>query len=309
MKPKLSLFSLLSAVLVAAGLLLTMTTFTVRENEQAVLYTFGKPSAPKDAPGLYWKAPWPIQKVMKFDRAIRIFEGTFEETYTGDGKNVILMAYVCWRVNDPLVFMRETRGDHAKAEGFLKDLVRNYKNGVIGKHPLNHLVSTKLDEIQFAKIEEEISEPVRQEAARFGIDVVDLGIKRLALPEKTTEVVFQRMVKEREKMADAYLAEGERSAKEIRSKAKLLADQDLMEALAQAKRIRGEADAMAAGSYLAMRENPELALFLRKIEALKNIAKDENTTFILTTDTEPFTLLEKGASASPKPEPKGKSDD
>jgi membrane protease subunit HflC len=117
------------------------------------------------------------------------------------------------------------------------------------------------------------------------------------------------MVKEREKMADAYLAEGERSAKEIRSKAKLLADQDLMEALAQAKRIRGEADAMAAGSYLAMRENPELALFLRKIEALKNIAKDENTTFILTTDTEPFTLLEKGASASPKPEPKGKSDD
>jgi len=309
MKPKLNIFSLLSAVLVAAGLVLYMTTFTVRENEYGVLYTFGKPSSPKGEPGLYWKAPWPLQKGMKFDRAIRIFEGTFEETYTGDGKNIILKAYVCWRIEDPLVFMRETRGDNAKAEGFLKDLVRNYKNGVVGQHPLNHLVSTDLDNIKFADIEDEIREPVKREATRFGIEVVDLGIKRLALPEKTTEVVAERMIKERQRIADAYQAEGDRKAKELRSIAKQSAEQELAKARAEAKRIRGEADALAAESYLTLRANPELALFLRKLEALKAIAQDENTTFILTTDTEPFTFLQETIDAPNEAKPKETPDE
>ena len=294
MESKPNLFSLLSGLLVALGLLLYMTTFTVRQNEFAVVYTFGRPSAPKQEPGLYVKAPWPIQKVIRISGAIHIFEGTFEETYTGDGKNIILMAYVCWRVEDPLVFVRETGADLTKAEGYLRDFVRNYKNGVFGRHPLNHLISTNLDDIKFDQIENEILQPVQEEAKKFGIEVAQIGIKKLALPEKTVEVVFERMIKERRKIADAHEADGERQAEEIRSKAKKDADEKIARANANAKVIRGQADTRAASSYQILSQDTELALFLRQMEALKKIMKDEKSTVILTTDMTPFTFFDYG---------------
>lgn len=300
---KINIWSLLSGIVVAVGLLLYMTTFTVRQNETALVYTFNKPSEPIQEPGLNFKAPWPVQKVVKFSRSINIFSGTFEESYTGDGKNIILEAFVCWRIDDPRLYMKMTSGDRRRAESLLKDVVRNHKGGVLGKHPLTHLISTNPEDIQFTRIQDEILKPVAEEAKAFGIDVQEIGIKRLALPEKTVEVVFERMRKERQKLADRFEAEGERLASIIRSEAQKEATNELTLAEAKAKGIRGQADAEAASYYKILSQNPELADFLRKMESFKKMMKDKDTTLILTTDMGPFELL-NGAPEAPAIETK-----
>jgi membrane protease subunit HflC len=290
---KINIWSLLSGILVAVGLISYMTMFTVRKNEIALVYTFNKPSDPIKESGLYFKAPWPVQKAVKFSLSIRIFSGTFEESYTGDGKNIILEAFVCWKIDDPRLYMKMTSGDRRRAESLLKDVVRNHKGGVLGKHPLTHLISTKPEDIQFTRIQDEILAPVAREAKAFGIDVQEIGIKRLALPEKTVEVVFERMRKERQKLADRFEAEGERLASIIRSDAQKEATNELTQAEAKAKAIRGQADAEAASYYKILSQDPELADFLRKMESFKNMMKDKDTTLILTTNMGPFQLLEE----------------
>lgn len=291
---KSNFFSILSGVLVASGLLLYMVTFTVRENEFAVVSTFRKPAPTIDQPGLYWKLPWPIQDVAKFDRSIQIFDGTFEETYTKDAKNVILMAYVCWRINDPLVFRSKTGGDAAQAERVLKDLVQSTKNGVLGQHPLKHLISADPKDIQMERIEQEILEPVQKEAISSGIEVLQIGIKRLALPESTTATVFEKMRVERLAIAGNYRLEGETEANRIRSEAKTDADGIINKARAEAMATRAEGDAKAAPHYMALQEEPVLAKFLQDLQSLKTITAEGDVTFVLTTDMPPFSLLEEG---------------
>ncbi|MBI2193885.1 MAG: protease modulator HflC [Armatimonadetes bacterium] len=298
MQPKGNLFSILSGVIVAAGLLLYLLTFTVRENEFAVVSTFRKPAPAIDRPGLYWKLPWPIQDVARFDRSIQILDGTFEETYTTDGKNIILMAYVAWRIQDPLLFRAKTGGEAAQAEALLKNLVQSYKNGVLGQHPLKHLVSTEPKDIQFEAMEREILEPVQREAIGSGIEVLQIGIKRLALPESTTATVFEKMRAERLAVAESYRLEGETQANRIRAEARRQAEDILNEAKASAMALRAKADAEAAPHYRALQEEPALAQFLQELQSLKTITAEGDVTFVLTTDMPPFSLLEQGPPKS-----------
>ena len=171
--------------------------------------------------------------------------------------------------------------------------MRNYKNAVIGTHPLSHFISTNPDELQFDEIEKEILRLVAKDTEqRYGVVLKFVRINQMGLPEGTTAKVFERMRKERERIAERYRAEGEGEANKIRAEADSKRDRIIAIAEADAKRIMGEGDALAAKYYHAFSENEELAIFLRKLDALKKTLK-EKTTVVLDTGMPPYDLLEK----------------
>ena len=180
-------------------------TFQVRQTEVALVTTFGKPTRdintdPNriESGQLYFKWPWPIQKVQKFDKRIQNFEDKFSETQTGDGKNVLMTVYVGWTISDPKLFRERFSGSMQRAEHLLEGLVSDAKYTVIGQHPFSHFISTNPAELKFAQIEDEIIEKIRAAAkTQYGIHINFLGIKKFGLPENITQKVFDRMKEER----------------------------------------------------------------------------------------------------------------
>ncbi|MBN1675541.1 MAG: protease modulator HflC [Kiritimatiellae bacterium] len=291
---------ILAGLLAVAVFVLLQVVFVVRTGEVAIVTTWGKTEDPITEPGLCFKWPRPAQRCHIFDRRVHCLEGNFEQTLTRDGRNIILMAYAGWRIEDPLKFFTRV-GTIAEAERALEGLLRNYKNGVVGQHAFSALVNVNPQELKFGQIENEILAAVRPEALeRYGLDVALLGIRRVGLPESTTEAVFKRMRQERESVAVKYRSDGEKEATVIRAQADKEAKSLLAEAEASAKRIKAEGDATAAEYYAVFEKHPELAMFLRKLEALQETMK-EKSTVILDTDTVPYDLL-RGQKALPAPE-------
>jgi membrane protease subunit HflC len=286
----------LLALAVLAGVAALLTLVIVRAGEVAVLATFGRPVRVLEEPGLYSRWPWPVQEIHRFDARLQVLEGVFEETYTLDHRNVVVTAYVCWRIREPRLFL-ERVGSVRQAERNLEGLVRHYKNGVFGRHPFADFVNTNPAALKFAEVEDEILQPVRAEALdRYGLEVAALGIRRLSLPESITAAVFQRMISERQALAEAYRAQGDAEAMRLRAEADRRRDQLLADADAQATRLRAEAEEAAARSYLVFAQNPSLAIFLRKLDALESTLRDK-AVVVLGTDTPPYDLLRGDGSS------------
>ena len=279
---------------------LLLLFFQVRETEVAMVTTFGKPTRDIPDPGVKIKWPWPIEKVHRFDKRIQNFEGKFEEALTSDQRPLLISVYVGWRIADPKVFLpRFGDGSVAEAERSLESLVGSAKSTVIGKHPLSHLVSADEKELKFTDIEREMLGAIQTQArSSYGIEIRFLGIKRLGLPESVTTKVFDRMKSERQLLVNQIQFEGEEQAMNIRSTAERERDRLLADADAQATRIRGEADAEAAKSFAVFKQNPELANFILKLNALESTLK-ERTTLILDQRTPPFDLLQNSTSDLP----------
>ena len=278
-------------LLVAALLLLLQVVFIGRQGEVAVLTTFGQPQRAITEPGLYARWPWPVQRAYVFDARLRCLEGAYEQTLTQDGKNLLVAVYAGWRISDPRLFL-ERVGTPAQATLSLDGLLRNHKTAVLGQYTLGNLVNVRPAELRYAEIERRMLEAVRADAhARYGIAVQYLGIRKLGLPESITAKVFDRMREERKAIADGYRSEGEGEAIRIRAEADSARDQTLARAEGDAKRLRAEGDAAAAEYYRVFEKNPELAMFLRKLEVLEQTLK-EKATVVLSADTEPFDLLQ-----------------
>jgi modulator of FtsH protease HflC len=289
-----------AVLLIIFGLLLFM--FQVRVTEVAVVTTFGKPTRPITEPGPYFKWPWPIQKVHKFDKRIHNFESKFEQVLTSDGYSLLIMVYTGWHISRPEVFFPRFEGSVKKAEESLDGLVRNAYIGVVGLHPLSHFVSTDEKELRFVEIEKEMLDRIQKDAisSGYGVQVDFLGIKRLGLPEAVTEAVFKQMQAEREVLISQINSQGTEQSSAIRTAAKLESAKLLADAEAEATRVRSLGEAEAAKSFRVFEQNPELANFLLKLNALKSFLK-EKTTLILDPNTSPLELLRDTASHSPQP--------
>jgi len=275
--------------------------FQVRQTEVALVTTFGKPSRELKEPGLYFKLPWPIQKVQTFDKRIQSFEEKFEETLTKDSYNVIITIYAGWSISNPAVFRERFNGSVARAESELTTLVRSAKNAVVGQHPFAHFISTDEKELKFTEIEGEMLAAIQPLAkANYGIDVLFLGVKQLGLPESITQKVFDRMKEERQRFVQKLQADGEARASDIRSAANRERSDILTKAEAEVTELRGKAEAEAAKSLAVFKENPELAVFLLKVNALEQTLK-ERSTLILDQRTSPFDLLGAPAPGTVKP--------
>lgn len=293
---------------------LLLFTFQVRQTEVAVVTTFDKPSAdPITEPGLYFKWPVPIQKVYKFDKRIHSFEDAYEQVLTADGLNILANVYVGWTISEPLKFFSSfPAGEAEAAEPVLKSVVRTTKQAVIGRHSFSDFVSSDPQELQFAEVENELLQSIRDRVGeKYGVEIEFVGIKRLGLPQSVTQKVFDRMTAERQAQVDRIQSEGERAAMEIRATAEREREEILAKARAQAKEIRGTAEAQASQFYEVFKQNPELAVFLMKLEALQSALK-QGSTLIVDGRTPPFNLLvpENGAApAEPEetqaPRPRG----
>ena len=281
--------TLITGIVIALIFLFYMFSFTVQYGEVAVLTRFGKPVKSITEPGLNFKIPL-VHKVHKYDARPQVSEDRIEQTYTRDKKTIIIEAYIIWRVDDPLEFLK-TMGSLEEARSNLSEIVWTKKTAVIGQHDLTELISTSVKEPVYDQIESEILNEVRKsEISNWGIDVAYVGIKRFALPEKITPKVFARMKAERKQIEDDLLSKGESEAARIMANADSDPELIIAQAEATAKRISSEGVSEAAGYYEKFKENPELAIFLKKIEVLKKTLK-ENTTIILDTNTQPLDLL------------------
>jgi membrane protease subunit HflC len=289
----------LVAGLVVAGIFLAMLVcFQVRQTEHVVVTTFGKYARTIDQPGFGWRAPWPIQNLHRFDNRVRNFERKYEQTSTRDGRNILIEVFMGWRVKDARTFLERFGGDVERAEQVLEGILRDAKFVVVGQHPLSDFISPDPKDLKFDQIEQQMLDSVKPKALdNYGIEVALLGIKQIGLPQSITEKVFERMKAEREQLVKKFQGEGAGEAIRIVSEANLERDKILAEAEKQATIIRGNADKEASKALKTFEQNPELAVFLLKLEALEQAVKDR-TTLVLDTQTPPFDLLRTAPDAA-----------
>jgi len=286
-------------LLVVVVMMLYFISFQVREIESALVTTFGKPTRSITDPGWRFKWPAPIERVYKFDSRMRVFEADLGETTTKGAVPIIVNTYIVWKIEEPLAFFNAV-GTIKEAENKLLSQLSDTQNKVIGRHYFAEFVNSDPEKIKIEDIQNEmladIKEPVR---ANYGIEIKTLGIKQLKVSEDVSKNVFERMRAERNRRTKATISEGFAEATKIRTDADSKKTELLAAAEARAKAIRAEGDSEAAKYYKLLDEDPEFAIFLRKIEALKKYLENRSTV-VFSADTEPFELLRKVPDIKPK---------
>jgi membrane protease subunit HflC len=280
-------------LLIIFGLLLF--TFQVRQQEVVVVTRFGKVDRQITTPGLKPRWPWGIENIHRLDQRVQNFEDKLTESLTGDSYNLLTSVYVGWQITDPKVFFPRFAGAAEPipaAERELERILSHHKAGVVGKHPLSDFVSATDNGTNFVAIEQQILTAVRNEVRSqgYGLDIAFIGFKKLELPESVTQTVFDRMTSERKLLADKSTASGDAEATKIRSEADRRAAEILSIAQGQATEIRGRGEAEAAKSLTVFKQNPELANFIFRLNALEDSVKDR-TTLIFDPRTKPFDLF------------------
>ena len=265
-----------------------LALFTVPVWMQAMVVQLGDPVRDVREPGLYWKIPF-IQEVTYFDRRLLDYDASPKEILTRDKQQLVVDNYTRWRIIDPLQFYRTVRDQHG-AQSRLDDIVYSNLRETLGRHTLREIVSE-----QRAALLREVTKSSAKKAREYGIEVVDVRIKRADLPEKNELNVFNRMRTERERLAKKFRAEGDEEARKIRSNS----DKEVQILMADARQkseiIRGEGDALAVAIFAdAYGRDPELYVFVRTLVAYRNTLR-ENTTVILSPHSDFFRLLQKVA--------------
>jgi len=278
--------------LALAAIVFSATAVLVRQGQAVLITRFGRPLRAATQPGLHWKLPWPIDRTLLLDMRRRVYETGQAEMLTRDKKNIIARTFVVWRIGDPLTFIQAI-GTEGGAEGKLDGLLTNAAIGTLGGHDLSALVSTNPSDLQMDQIESELLASTAPLALRsYGVEVEQIRLDRLALPAENVAAVFEQMRAERRQFAAKYQAEGEQAASKIHSEAELEAARIRAKGIEEEARIRGESAAQVAKTYAdAHRIDPELYRFTRSLDSLDKLVT-RNTSLILRTDSEPFSLLQ-----------------
>jgi modulator of FtsH protease HflC len=271
--------------------LASLCVFTVGAAEFAVVTQFGRPVRVETAPGLKLKLPAPFQTVARFDRRLFALVPAPREFLTLGKKSVVASGFILWRVHDPKKFM-QTVFDRVGAESRLADILFAELGAALGGAPLTAFVSTVPGEYRAEAILADVTRQYRDIALRdYGIDVVDVRLRRLDFPEQNRASVFARMKSERIRISMQYRSEGEEEGLKIRAGAEKARSGVLGEAYKLSQKIRGEGDARAARIYAeSLAQAPEFYRFIRSIDAMKK-AVDKDTTMVLPVDSELFRLL------------------
>lgn len=280
------------AGVVVCVLVLWSIFFAVRETEFVLITQFGRPVRTVTEAGLNVK--WPFESATYFDRRLRVYNPTPSEFLTRDKKNLVLESYVLWRIAEPQTFV-ETVGNPEAAEMRLHDIVWAGLAAAVGRHDLDNIISSDPAQVRAESMLDELAEQTGAQALEaYGINVLDVRIKRLNLPEQNKQSVFGRMRAERERIARQYRAEGEEEALRIRADADRQREEILSAAYKVAEEIKGQGDAEAARVYgEAYSRNPQFYKLTRTLETYKK-ALDDQTTVVLSSDSELLKLLTRG---------------
>jgi len=244
--------------------------FTVDASEYVVVTQFGNPIKTLEKAGLHQKSPW--QTVNRFDRRMQLYETPLIEYLTGDKKNVVLQAFVCWRVEDALEFFRAVRTFENAAQK-LDDLITASIGAKLGDYKMANLISVNAEDVKIPEMEALIASEVNARTREgYGINVVRVGVSRLALPEDNARSVYRRMEAERSAIANEYRALGREEADKIKAEADREKSDIIANAYKEAQIIRGEGDAKAANIYAgAYSKAPDFFELLRTLETYKKM--------------------------------------
>jgi membrane protease subunit HflC len=274
-------FAILGAIVVAIGIMISVSVFTVRETEQALVLQFGQWQRTASDPGIQFKFPW--QSAQKYEKRVLSVDPPAEEVLLNDQKRILVDAFARYKITDPLKFFQTVRTEATFQNRFGNILTSTVKE-VVAQQALEDMLSEKRNSIM-----ETIRDSVAKNTVGFGIAVVDIRIGRSELPEAVSQNVYDRMRTEREREANLLRAEGEENARRIRA----TADRQQVEIVAEAEReaqvLRGNGDAARNGILgEAYGQDPEFFEFFRSLEAYRETFEEPGTTMLLKPDSDFF---------------------
>ena len=258
--------------------------YIVNEGQSAILVQFGRIVEAGVKPGLHFKLPAPLQQALRFDRRILTIESAPERWQTSERKDVSVDFYVKWRVSDPSTYYTSVGGDETRAQQRLTPIVKNGLRTAINSRTLQEVVSSARTDLTQALVQ-----AANKDAENLGIQIVDVRIKQINLPEESLVLrsVYERMRSERKQVADALRAEGNEAALRIKSNADRQAQVLKAEAYRDAAKTRGEGDAKAAEIYAAVYgRDPEFYSFYRSLEAYRDSLTTQNGVLVLDSKSE-----------------------
>ncbi|MFQ5668720.1 MAG: protease modulator HflC [Candidatus Binatia bacterium] len=273
-------------VLIVIVAVWNLAVYTVPQWMQAVVVQLGEPVRTVREPGLYFKTPF-VQNVLYFDKRLLDYDASPRELLTKDKQQLVVDNYSRWRISDPLQFYRTVR-DEQSAQSSLDDIIYSNLRENLGRHTLDEIISE-----QRAAFMAEVTKRSNEKARDYGIEVIDVRIKRADLPEKNEQNVFNRMRTERERLAKKFRAEGDEEARKIRSESDKQVKILMAEASKKAEIIRGAGDAQAVKIFAdAYGRDLDFYEFVRTMEAYRN-AINEGTTVILSPNSDFFRYLKE----------------
>ncbi|MGQ0674686.1 MAG: protease modulator HflC [Rhodospirillales bacterium] len=297
------------AVLIVAGVALLAVAFvaaqslyTVQQAQQALVLQFGQPIRVVDSPGLNYKLPF-VQNVVYFDKRVLDFDADRAEVPTLDQKQVDVDSFARYRIVDPLLFFQSAR-DEAGLRQQLRTLMNANLYQVFAKVPMAQVLSGER-----AQLMERITENVSSQAKAFGIDVIDVRVKRVDLPEENSQAIFRRMQTQREQEARKIRAEGARDAQAIRADADKRVRVIVADAQKKGQILRGEGEAEATRIYnAAYSKDPAFFDFFRSLQAMSRGLGGDTTRYVGPPDGEFFRFFgrmdgEPPAAATPPKTP------
>lgn len=276
-------------IIIAAAVVLELITescFTVSESEYVVKTQFGKPSGIIKDPGFKLKWTGFLETVNRIDRRIHTFTTQPVQVMLGDKNPVVVTSYICWRTQDPLLFFQSLINEDIATQK-LGDMINSQVGNTLGDFNLENIINTDSSQIKLSELEKMILDHTNASAKeKYGIEIVKVGIRRIAYPSIVANAVYNRMRSEREKEAKKFRAEGKEEATKIKAAADREVTEILAEAYKQAETLKGEGDKKALKLYTAAYgQDKDFFEFTKSMETYKDILNDKST-IVLSTDSD-----------------------
>jgi membrane protease subunit HflC len=268
-----------AAVVIAIILIVgSSTLYTIKQTEQGIVLQFGEPKEVVTAPGLHFKLPF-IQNVEIYDKRVLLFENPAQEVIASDQKRMVINAFAFYRITDPLEFYQAV-GTEEVARARLSNLLNASMRQLIGTVPLVDVISGERERLM-----NDIRTRVNREALQFGVDVIDVRIKRADLPAENSQAIYQRMQTEREREAREIRAQGEEQSLRIRAEADRTRTVLISQARRQSEITRGEGDGEAVRIFAeAYGQDVDFFTFYRTMQAYREALNAGDTTIVMSPD-------------------------
>lgn len=284
MQPKTSLFV---AIVIGVAMLLSAVIFTVDQRQFAIVFQLGEVRQVITEPGLHVKVPF-VQNVRFFEKRVLTLDSSEPERFiTSEKKNVLVDSFVKWRIIDPRLYYESVNGDETRARTRLSQTVNAGLREEFGKRTVHDVVSGERD-----KIMEDMRGKADLDARKIGVQIVDVRLKRVELPQEVSEAVYRRMDAERKRVANELRSEGAAEAEKIRADADRQREVIIAEAYREAQKIKGDGDAKAAAIYgQAFSQNPEFYAFYRSMDAYRSSFKNKSDVLVLDPSSDFFRYM------------------
>ena len=270
-------------LLVIAAIIVSMSVFTVDERERAINLQLGEVVRFDYEPGLHFKIPL-VQNILKFDRRIQNLDSDPELYLTLEKKNVKVDSFVKWRIEDVVRYYTSTGGSPGRASNRLSAVIQKSLKDEFGKRTIQQVVSGERQEIM-----DQLRESAKKQADELGIEIIDVRIKRIDLPEQVSASVYARMSAEREQVAKKFRSEGEEQSKKIRAEADREREVIIAEAQRDAQKVKGDGDGRATEIYAnAYSQDEEFYSLYRSLAAYRNTFNNPSDVLLIEPDSQFF---------------------